>query len=484
MTNFPFPKEPFQFLFGSVYPLFASYCSICLTKRKEITGVWKGNIIYHFVDGYITAYGAETAIKKASEEGDELLKEEVFKNHIENLNKLAKKRQEFIHYLHNTDLSNLSNEEIANLVGTFSNTLSKVLAYFVISRPECTDHLSEDLLSEMKKQETNESKLNKDFSNLTFPTDQDIIKKEHKLRLELKKDPTQENIKKHILSFPWLYWTEYNLNNAIEQLKSSLKNESIGELQKTIENEEKGLTNLKNKKQETLNKYKSNTIHILSNRISWLGHNRLEVKSLFAGLELISYPLFKEIERRTNISINQIMANYLPEDLKTAILTGKKITDQDITKRKNIIFYNKDNQIITLQGKKAKNFSQYYLSEHFNLEGITEVKGTIASKGKTTGKVRIIRLGEDSDLSSFQEGEILLSEMTQPRMMPIMKKARAIVTDEGGLASHAAIISRELGIPCIVGTHKATRVFKDGDLVEVDANEGTVKLTLKNDKTN
>ena len=65
--------------------------------------------------------------------------------------------------------------------------------------------------------------------------------------------------------------------------------------------------------------------------------------------------------------------------------------------------------------------------------------------------------------------------MTQPNIIDIAKKAAAIVTDEGGMLSHAAIISREFGIPCIVGTHYATKVFKDGDLVEVDADKGIVR---------
>ena len=65
--------------------------------------------------------------------------------------------------------------------------------------------------------------------------------------------------------------------------------------------------------------------------------------------------------------------------------------------------------------------------------------------------------------------------MTRPELVPAMKKAAAIVTDEGGLTSHAAIVSRELGIPCVVGTKISTKIFKDGDLVEVNANHGSVR---------
>jgi pyruvate,water dikinase len=65
--------------------------------------------------------------------------------------------------------------------------------------------------------------------------------------------------------------------------------------------------------------------------------------------------------------------------------------------------------------------------------------------------------------------------MTTPELVPLMQKAAAIVTDLGGILSHAAIVSRELGKPCVVGTGKATQVLNDGDLVEVDAENGTVR---------
>ena len=64
-------------------------------------------------------------------------------------------------------------------------------------------------------------------------------------------------------------------------------------------------------------------------------------------------------------------------------------------------------------------------------------------------------------------------------MIIAIKKAKAIVTDEGGVTSHAAVVSRELGIPCVIGTKLATKVFKDGDFVEVDAEKGIVKIVGK-----
>ena len=104
---------------------------------------------------------------------------------------------------------------------------------------------------------------------------------------------------------------------------------------------------------------------------------------------------------------------------------------------------------------------------------IDELKGQVASKGKVRGKVRVMLTTEA--MENFQDGEVLVSIMTTPDFLPIMKKASAFVTDEGGITSHAAIVSREFGVPCIVGTRIATKVLKDGDLVEVDAEKGVVR---------
>ena len=82
--------------------------------------------------------------------------------------------------------------------------------------------------------------------------------------------------------------------------------------------------------------------------------------------------------------------------------------------------------------------------------------------------------------SKMNTGDILVSKMTRPEFLPVMKKAAAIVTDEGGITCHAAIVAREMKKPCIIGTQIATHVLKDGDWVEVDATKGIVrKVQLK-----
>ena len=81
-----------------------------------------------------------------------------------------------------------------------------------------------------------------------------------------------------------------------------------------------------------------------------------------------------------------------------------------------------------------------------------------------------------NDLEKFKEGDILVSFSTNPSLVPAMNKAAAIITNAGGVTCHAAIVSRELKTPCIIGTKIATKVLHDGDFVEVDANKGIVKI--------
>lgn len=106
------------------------------------------------------------------------------------------------------------------------------------------------------------------------------------------------------------------------------------------------------------------------------------------------------------------------------------------------------------------------------------LKGQTAYKGKAKGQVRIVWKPADPSII-FEKGDILVTGMTRPEFLPLMKKAGAFVTDAGGILSHAAIVAREIGKPCIIGTKIATKVLKDGDLVEVDANKGIVKIIKK-----
>ncbi|HBA36802.1 TPA: hypothetical protein DCZ15_02890 [Candidatus Falkowbacteria bacterium] len=110
-----------------------------------------------------------------------------------------------------------------------------------------------------------------------------------------------------------------------------------------------------------------------------------------------------------------------------------------------------------------------------NTKSVGIIKGNVACGGLVRGIVRLIITNEIKSLT-FNKGDILVSTSTSPELMPLIRKCGAIITDEGGLTCHAAIISRELKIPCVIGTKTATQILKNGDEVEVDADNGIIKI--------
>lgn len=150
----------------------------------------------------------------------------------------------------------------------------------------------------------------------------------------------------------------------------------------------------------------------------------------------------------------------------------KKLAPSELADRENGFFYFGANLYTNCSTARLEKEQNIQLERH-TTEQVDVVKGQVASIGKVKGRVRVMLKAKS--LERFQDGEVLVSAMTTPDFMPIMKKAVAFVTDEGGVTCHAAIVSRELGVPCIVGTGVATRVLRTGEFVEVDAERGIVR---------
>ena len=121
--------------------------------------------------------------------------------------------------------------------------------------------------------------------------------------------------------------------------------------------------------------------------------------------------------------------------------------------------------ITTIKGRIDKDSSK-------ELEGEVILEGLAASPGIASGKIKIVE--EMSDLSKIKKGDILVTKMTNPDMVVTMQRSSAIITEEGGLTAHAAIVSREMGIPCIVGTQEATTLLKDGETITIDGYNGKI----------
>jgi phosphohistidine swiveling domain-containing protein len=171
----------------------------------------------------------------------------------------------------------------------------------------------------------------------------------------------------------------------------------------------------------------------------------------------LSQEVFKEVAGHLNISFREL-ENY---DAESIINGHPKKFDKPYS------YFHLNGEIIIKKGQFIK------FSKILN----TEVRGTSAFDGKVQGRVKIVH--NPKEINKVNPGDILVTQMTFPAFISAMQKAAAFITDEGGITCHAAIIAREMKKPCIVGTKIATKVLKDGDMVEVDAERGVVTIIKK-----
>lgn len=186
-------------------------------------------------------------------------------------------------------------------------------------------------------------------------------------------------------------------------------------------------------------------------------------------------PFLEKIAKRLKIDWKKLNYMILPEvigSLRIGIVPKEFLTE--VEKRKNgfaTIFIHGKFFIFT--GKEIQELASFWGLEQ-KISKTETIKGVAANVGKARGIAKIIYVPEDN--KKVKNGDILVTSMTTPNFVPAMERAAAFVTDEGGILCHAAIVSREMQKPCIINTKIATKALRDGDLVEVDANKGVVKI--------
>ena len=186
-------------------------------------------------------------------------------------------------------------------------------------------------------------------------------------------------------------------------------------------------------------------------------------------------PMFRKIARDHQLSLTQTW--FLKPDEIIELLSGGTIDVDQLNWRSTMYALEfHDGKFCEYYGEAAQNAYGYLeqTTAHSG-EAVSELIGDMGSPGSAAGIVKIVNTADD--MRKMEKGNILVSHITNPRLVPAMKLAAAIVADIGGVTSHAAIVSRELQIPCVIGTKIATQVLKDGDRVEVDADSAIVRYT-------
>lgn len=196
-------------------------------------------------------------------------------------------------------------------------------------------------------------------------------------------------------------------------------------------------------------------------------------------------PLYKEISKRFGITVNELRTMYEDEIVMNLRnnTTPKELLPLKDSTRSWYLMENKER--LNFSSEQGKELSNYLSVNHidFSSSDSSENKcGITANKGKVQGIARLVPSPEDND--KVGQGEILIAYSTMVDNLPAMKKAGAIVTESGGITCHAAVVAREFGIPAIVSLKGAMTDFKDGDLVEVDAERGIVTVIERAEDNN
>ncbi len=418
---------------------------------------------------------------------------------------------EYVGTLKNRDFSLLSNEELFNEYDKF---MGIYIPAHASGHPANVLEMKNQRLSGYLKEYTQrriwtidyEGNANDIFSKLVAPTKDMspqleakslytfglVVAKEKDLT-PIFKEKTPEEIRKIIENnFPGLWqkltehysnfcWTIYNWEgpaNTVETYIDSVSSlfrqgKNFADLLKKISDEQDVLISEQKSIKERLGVDKKHeTLLQIASDIMFLKALRKDCMYKSAWL---TEGLFKEIGSRLGLTVHEARYIFYFE-MQHALLKGRieKNIIQDRTKE--VVLHQRAGHLDSiLQGREATKFINS-LNVKTPDYSITQISGQVAFAGKAKGRVKYVNTPDVMD--KMEEGDILMAYATQPNLLPAMRKASAFITEFGGITCHAAIVSREWKVPCVVGLKDVTKILKDGDLIEVDADNGVVRKIL------
>lgn len=386
------------------------------------------------------------------------------------------------------DLSKLSDEELIKLHNEFlqiiinKNSSSSVIDGFALG----TDVLIANEIKKVydKSDIKEKMRFTEVFSLLSAPVHLSFINEAEisllKAVLSIKKNPKKrkELLKQHQKNYFWIH------NNYVDSyvLDMDYFSKEVDKLLSMDIDIEKDIAKIENtplkhkkNKKELMKRIKvpdelKMLITISEDFTYWQDERK---KSTFWTTHYFSL-ILDEIGKRVKIPLQEL--KYMsPREVSNIFESkpGRKVLQE---RMKNSVFYWDKEGHECAYGKEVDDIKRAILGEA-DFSDIDDFRGLTACMGKAIGKVKIVKSATEID--KVEKGDIIVAVMTRPDYVPAMKKAAAIVTDEGGVTSHASIVSRELGIPCIIGTKIATKVLKDGMSVDVNANHGWVRILKK-----
>ena len=381
--------------------------------------------------------------------------------------------------------------------------LNQVL--FVSSMPSCTYLLEKELETWIRNKVSNERRAREFIVALTTPEATTALNEEEERYQQVLLQTVQQLKKKHTVfgsfqrelknypaiieaidclttQFGWLstqegnppYDFKYYLRRLYEDCSRS-KAVIVREAQRY----KAALYRSKESRKKAEIKLKApSRIRYIAAVIRTLAHLRMQLRLVRTESEFIAGKLLQEIATRLGITSEE-MSFFTTEELLAALLQNKSLSLSEAKERQECYLWEIKNGLMRLYtGSEAFILSRQLITD-MPCKDRTKIQGLAASPSKVRGRVKIISplsRHQLRDCEKMEKGRVLVTGQTRPHLMTAVRKAKAIVTDEGGMSSHSAVVSREYGLPCVVGTGSATKLLKTGDYVEVDAYRGEVKL--------
>ncbi len=321
----------------------------------------------------------------------------------------------------------------------------------------------------------------KAFSLLSIPLEKTFALREQDEMLQLALEAKQgkeidKKLEKHWNKYCWLSYMYLGPASSKEYFVNEL-NSLLGktgtQLEEMLLEKQKYIEKIRAEQEELMktlafDEFHRKCVKLAQSFIYTKAYRKDAIYHGFYSLERV----FKECAKRMALSLKQFRM-IMSWELKQAVLNGK-FDVGELNKRYayRVFHYNGKTKKI-LSGDEAKKFFNSLEFEKIEMGSLKELKGDCACPGTAEGFVKIINVPDE--MNKMNQGDVLVSKATTPDIVPAMKKAAAIITDMGGITCHAAIVSRELGIPCIIGTKVATKFFNDGDRISVDATKGIAK---------
>ena len=415
---------------------------------------------------------------------------------------------EYAHNVRGATLSSLSNKELADIAVQMRKLQAHAHAdglattWFVDSDSEVfSSYLRETLRAHAQKQGiTDLARVIDIFILLTTPGRSSLLQDEQNEFLTLVKrieqmparevfrqfdtaseiychlpKDIQHSLHEHYEKWRWIPYgyigPAYTLEHYVEEIQKTLA--SGVNIEELLTHKEKRLENVAREQARIVEELSlpndMQRLFAIARDIIWLKDYRKLCQ--FHGMYVL-HLVTGEVAKRLHLTLKQA-AHFLDNEIAIALEKGE--ADHDLLNRRtqHSVAYITPDKVTYYDGNAAADFMSKVEIEQSAIGASGEFFGSCACPGTVEGEVKIVNTVED--MPKMREGDIMVAHTTFPALVPAMKKAAAIITEDGGITCHAAIVAREFRIPCVVGIRDILTVVRDGDRVEVDATNGIVK---------